>query len=105
MIRLRWRDYRTEKGRRPVREFIASLTLTEAVEVLAAMHDVATRGLTVARHLRGDLYEVRVFTDSRDFRILFAQEAKFILLSLSAFKKRTQKTPLADIELAFGAPG
>lgn len=53
---------------------------------------MSQRSASPWRHLRGDLYEVRVSTDSRDFRVLFAQEAKFVLLSLSAFKKRTQKT-------------
>lgn len=38
--------------------------------------------------------------ETRSFRILFAHETKFILLSPSAFEKRTQKTPIAEIELA-----
>jgi len=57
--RHRWRDYRTAAGRRPVAEFIAGLPAEDAAEVVAAMKDVAVDGLTVARHLRGDIWEVR----------------------------------------------
>jgi len=57
--RRRWRDYRTAAGRRPVKEFIAELSDTDAAAVAAAMKDVEESGLSVARHLRGEIYEVR----------------------------------------------
>lgn len=98
--RFRWRDYRTAAGGRPVVEFIDSLDDEEAAAVLASMGDVARTGLSSARHLRGEIYEVRVTTDRRSFRLLFAQETKFILLSLSGFVKKTQKTPVAEITVA-----
>jgi phage-related protein len=100
MSRLRWRDYRTRAGGRPVNDFIDTLTDDEAAAVVAAMREVRDQGLPGARHLRGDIYEVRAITDLRSFRILFAQEAKYVLLSLSAFAKKTAKTPRAEIELA-----
>ncbi|MCL2724070.1 MAG: type II toxin-antitoxin system RelE/ParE family toxin [Polyangiaceae bacterium] len=66
------------------------------------MKDVAERGLTAARHLRGEVYEVRADAATRSFRVLFAAEGRYnhVLLSLSAFEKRTQKTPPHEIELA-----
>lgn len=56
----------------------------------------------MARHLRGDIYEVRASTDRHEFRILFATEGKRsqVLLSLEAFSKKTQKTPSPKIALA-----
>lgn len=57
--RRRWRDYQTPAGRRPVKAFITELHDVDAASVIAAMKDVATEGLAVARHLRGDIYEVR----------------------------------------------
>jgi phage-related protein len=83
-----------------VHAFIEELTDEEAAVVAAAMKAVARYGMQAARHLRGDVYEVRATVDTRSFRILFSQEAKFILLSLSAFQKKTQKAPRHEIELA-----
>ena len=101
-VRRRWRDYRTPSGRRPVKEFIESLTDDDAAEVVAAMTDVRERGLSAARHLRGEIYEVRV--DGRDIaiRILFAQEGRKgrVLLALEGFKKKDQQTPGRLIRLA-----
>jgi phage-related protein len=100
--RRRWRDYRTASGRSPVEEFIDSLSDTDAAEVLAGMAEVRDRGLAAARHLEGDIWEVRVTGDRVIYRILFAEEGARgrVLLALEGFKKKTQKTPRATIELA-----
>jgi phage-related protein len=98
----RWRDYRTGSGRRPVKEFLATLTLSDRAEIAAAMKDVERNGLAVARHLRGDIYEVRADGDRQTFRILFATEGnrQTVLLALDGFSKKTQKTPPAKVALA-----
>lgn len=100
--RRRWRDYRTAAGGRPVKDFIEGLTDEEAAEVVAAMRDVRDGGLEVAKHLKGDIYEVRTEGPTRALRLLFAKEGRFgqVLLSLSGFVKKTQKTPLAELRLA-----
>lgn len=100
--RRRWRDYRTPAGGRPVKAFLDELTDEEAAAVVAGMKDVADRGLPAAKHLRGDVYEVRADASTRRFRVLFAGEGRHghVLLSLSAFEKRTQKTPPRELELA-----
>ena len=98
--RFRWRDYRSAPGARPVADFIDHLGDEEAAAVLAAMKHVARLGLRCARHLRGEIWEVRVDAAQRSFRLLFAQETKFILLSLSGFVKKTQRTPTTEIALA-----
>jgi phage-related protein len=66
------------------------------------MKEVAERGLVAAKHLRGDVYEVRADAATRSFRVLFAAEGRFsqVLLLLSAFEKRTQKTPPRELALA-----
>ena len=97
---LRWRDYRTRAGARPVKAFLDALTDEQAAAVVAAMKDVARNGLGVAGHIRREVYEVRAEADRHAFRILFAQETKFILLSLSAFQKKRSKTPPEEIALA-----
>jgi hypothetical protein len=56
-------------------------------------------GLTVARHLRGEIYEVRA---SGARTVLFASDGakSQVLLAISAFTKKTQRTPPAEIRLA-----
>ncbi len=102
MARRRWRDYRTATNRRPVKEFIDSLTDGDAAAVVAAMKDVQLEGLVAARHLRGDIYEVRAEGDRQAYRVLFATEGRSgqILLALEGISKKTQKTPATVIRLA-----
>lgn len=83
-----------------MKEFIDRLTDEEAAAVVAAMKEIATLGLVCARHLRGDIYEVRAEADRRSFRLLFAKETKFVLLSLAGFAKKTQKTPPRELQVA-----
>jgi phage-related protein len=100
--RRRWRDYRTALGGRPVKDFLDELTDEEAASVVAGMKEVAERGLVAAKHLRGDIYEVRADASARTFRVLFAAEGRFsqVLLSLSGFAKKSQKTPPRELHLA-----
>jgi hypothetical protein len=46
-----------------VKEFLGGLDDGDAAAVIAAMKDVAIEGLSAARHLRGDIYEVRALGD------------------------------------------
>jgi phage-related protein len=83
-----------------VRDFLERLTDEQAAAVIAAMKDVAENGLVAARHLHGEVYEVRAEAEKQAFRVLFAQETSYILLSLSGFQKKRQKTPQHEIDLA-----
>jgi phage-related protein len=100
--RHRWRDYSTTAGRRPVKEFIDELNDVDAAAVVAAMKDVAREGLSTARHVRGEIYEVRAAGDRSSYRVLFALEGRrgAVLLALEAFRKSTQRTPPRLIDLA-----
>jgi phage-related protein len=102
--RRQWRDYRTAAGGRPVKAFFDELTDEEVASIVAGMKEVVERGLPSAKHLRGDIYEVRADAPTRSFRLLFSAEGSYsqVLLSLSVFEKRTQKTPPRELELAEG---
>lgn len=102
MIKRRWRNYRTSVGRRVVDEFFDSLSKYDASRVAAAMRDVREDGLAVARHLRGEIYEVRANGADRSYRLLFATEGRKsrVLLALVVVVKNSQKTPHRDIRLA-----
>jgi phage-related protein len=100
--RRRWRDYKTLSGRSPVEAFIDKLSGPDMAAVLAGMEDVRDRGLRAARHLDGDIWEVRADGDRVIYRILFATEGNRgqVLLALEVFNKKTQRTPRSTIELA-----
>lgn len=100
--RRRWRFYETRAGRRPVRDFLESLSDIDAAAVLEEMRSVARHGLREARHLRGDIYEVRGDGETLTFRILFALEGRRgqILLALEGFSKKTRQTPRHILALA-----
>jgi phage-related protein len=98
----RWRYYRTAAGGDPVRAFLASLDRDDAIAVRTAMYTVRVLGLSAARHLEGDIYEVRAARAGRAWRVLFATEGRTsqVLLAVSGFEKKTRKTPPAELELA-----
>jgi phage-related protein len=98
----RWRDYRTRAGRRPLKEFLDKLSDEDAAEVVAAMGDVEKRGVTAAKHVEGELYEVKAEGERQTFRVLFAQEGEHdqVLLALVGLSKKQQKLPRDAVELA-----
>jgi phage-related protein len=69
------------------------------------MEAVRDQGLQAARHIEGDIWEVRADGDRVIYRILFAEEGSRgqILLALEGLNKKTPKTPRATIDLAKAA--
>ena len=100
--RRQWRDYRTAADGRPVKKFLMDLRSEERAAIVAAMKEVERDGLAAAKHLRGDIYEVKADTADKFFRILFSAEGRFnqVLLSLEGFAKKTRKTPPPKLALA-----
>jgi phage-related protein len=100
--RRRWRHYETPAGRKPVLEFIRRLSDPDKASVLAAMKEVRDHGTRYARHLDGDIWEVRASGDRVIYRVLFAEEGSRgrVLLALDAFDKKTRKTPPRNIATA-----
>ena len=74
--RRQWRDYRTAAGGRPVKAFLNELTDEEVAAIVAGMKEVAASGVRSARHLRGDIYEVRADAPTRSLRLLFSAEGR-----------------------------
>jgi phage-related protein len=79
---------------------VRRLTAYISLELAAAMKEVEARGLAAARHLRGEIYEVRASGNKRTLRMLFASEGRRVFLALECFAKKTQKTPSGKIRLA-----
>ena len=97
-----WRDYQTESGARPIKDFLLGLPDEDRAALLEEMEYVRAHGISVARHLRQDIYEVRAFYNTKAYRILFACEGRFhhVLLALEGFQKKTQQTPRVHLKLA-----
>ena len=97
----RWRHFATARGHRPTHDYLLQLHPEERLAAISEMRRVSTLGLSEARHLRGEIYEVRVRARVAH-RILFAREGRHghILLALHAFAKTTQQTPRHHLELA-----
>ena len=55
------------------------------------MKEVAVDALVAARHLRGDIYDVRNDGERASYRLLFATEGhrRQVMLGLAAFGKKT----------------
>ena len=52
------------------------------------------------RHIRGEIYELRIISGHDSFRILcFFTDSKEIVLT-NGFRKTTLKTPMKEIEMA-----
>ena len=68
--------------------------------MIVDMRRARRSGIVAARQLRGDLYELRIGAPNAAYRLIFAQETRFILLALSVFAKRTRRTPERELELA-----
>ena len=97
-----WRDYQTESGARPIKDFLLALPDEDRAAILEEMEYVREHGTSVARHLRKDMYEVRAIYNTKAYRILFACEGRFhhVLLALEGFQKKTQHTPKAHMKVA-----
>ena len=101
-VKHRWRDYSTESGRRPVKEFLDKLDDEDLASVVAAMKEVRQKGLRAARHLQDEIHEVRADGKGVIYRVLFAPQGKRkqVFLALEGLKKKTQKTPTSTVNLA-----
>ena len=56
-------------------------------------------GKPLADHIEGDIWEIRTRLDNRIARVLFVIENSSVVL-LHGFIKKTQKTPIAELEVA-----
>ena len=99
--------YKDRKGRQPVLEFMEGLAASSGKDARINLRKIGSyitlldkHGLSIGepyiKHLRGEIWELRPLRN----RVLFAAlvEGKFVLLHV--FLKKTQKTPIAEIEKA-----
>jgi len=94
--------YCTGAGNEPVREWLKSL---DAKDRKAIGEDIKTvqygwpMGMPLVRKMSAGLWEIRSHLAGRIVRVLFT-EYKAMLVLLHGFIKKTQETPLSELELA-----
>ncbi len=97
--------YRSPSGTCPVEKFIRKQTSAEEKKILGAMKLVEQeRFLSTALFKKlvntDGLWEIRLKTGGRLFRLLCFFDGSHIVIAAHAFQKKTQKTPRPAIETA-----
>lgn len=94
--------YQTDTGREPVRDWLKKLTRQDRRSIGIDLKTVQfgwPLGMPLVRKLEPGLWEVRSSLDRRIARILFTLSGEKMVL-LHGFVKKSQKTPLSDLEVA-----
>jgi len=97
--------YRTINNKNPVEEFLDSLNDKQVEKILWVLRLVKELERITGEYFKKledtkDIWEVRAGSGSNEFRLLgFWYKANFIVLT-NGFRKKTQRTPKSEIELA-----
>jgi len=97
--------YKTQSGKSPIEEFLDSLSAKEAqkvVWVLQLIEDLENISTKYYKHLKNSdgIIEVRAQIGKNHFRLLgFEHKNSFVVLT-NGFKKKDQKVPKSEIDLA-----
>ncbi len=97
--------YKTDSGRCPVEDFIDSLSGKQSQKVLWVLRLIEELDSVPSKYLKklvntNDIWEVRVGFGSDIFRFLGFFDSEKLIILTNGFAKKTQKTPVREIELA-----
>ena len=97
--------YKLPSGRSPIEDFLDSLSSKEAQKVVWVLNlveeleQVSTKYYKQLQNTDG-IIEIRIQIGKSHFRLLgFEHDSKFVVLT-NGFKKKDQKVPKSEIELA-----
>ena len=96
--------YLEDSGRSPVEEFLEALDLKTRARFRWSMEQLKVRNVSarapLARHLEGDLWELREESRINIYRIVYFFFTGRRIVFLHGFQKKTQRTPRRELELA-----
>jgi phage-related protein len=92
------------KGKSPVFEFIKGLEVRDRARILASLKSIEELGFETPRvefrQIRGKLWEIKIRSAKKGYRIFYFILEQRNLILLHAYKKQSQKAPIREIELA-----
>ena len=91
-------------GNEPVREFLAGLDAKTRARFTWSIEQLRVRNVQarepLVRHLEGKIWELREESQTNIYRLLYFFFAGRKIVFVHAFRKKTQKTPRREIEVA-----
>lgn len=99
------RFFRTSSGRSPVEEFLISLPPKARQKVAFVLRIIREIDRVPAEYFKklkssDDLWEVRVGFGGNIYRLLGFWKGDSVIILVSGFTKKSQKTPLKELKLA-----
>ncbi|MDO8618788.1 MAG: type II toxin-antitoxin system RelE/ParE family toxin [Candidatus Daviesbacteria bacterium] len=96
--------YISTTGTNPVSDFLDTLESNSQTKILRILHNIQEYGLdSVIPHIKKlsgtPFWEIRILGQD-SIRVIYVVSAKFELLVLHGFKKKTQKTPSKELGTA-----
>ena len=96
--------YETHTGRCPVQDFIDDLDPKGQAKVLWVV-DLLQKygprlGMPYAKHIGGELWELRIKMASNQYRIIYFLFTGKVFVLLHGFAKKTSAIPRRDLEIA-----
>lgn len=96
--------YKNERGDDPIKEFYSTLNIKESAKVESKLKEFQKVGMfakpPLVKQLNDFIYEFRVQVNKIYIRILFFRLPNNKVLFTNGFKKKTDKTPPGEIEIA-----
>ena len=97
--------YRDAQGRSPVTRFLDSLASKDAQKVTWTLKLIEEFDSLPASYVKkltntDDIWEVRVRLGSNSYRLLCFMNGEDVVILTNGFRKKTQKTPRKEIEIA-----
>lgn len=97
------RFYQSSLGKEPVRDWLKSLSKEDKMMIGEDIKTVEfgwPLGMPLVRKLDKALWEVRSDLTNKEIARVFFTVSKDVMVLLHGFKKKTQKTPMSDLNLA-----
>lgn len=97
--------YKLSSGRSPVKDFLDSLTSKEAQKVvwvlnlIEEMESISTKFYKQLSNCDG-IVEIRIQIGKNNFRLLGFEDKDIFVILTNGFKKKDQKVPKSEINLA-----
>ena len=96
--------YISTSGDNPVSDFLDTLEHSSQSKILRVLHNIQEYGLdSVIPHIRKligtPFWEIRIL-GKENIRVIYVVPVRFSVLVLHGFKKKTQKTPVKELETA-----